>query len=373
MLTAPFNRDRISPIYKAGGVNFNAKVNAYDIEARLSRLQAPIDSMHDGRPLPYYGPPSGPHANSFKVMKMSEFVFRNRAFTNLEMANPQNVTPSFNSDIGINVCSTLNLLGDYDESLSDEDMRESIMQQLQVFGVVVADNEKNNDSAVTLMAGGEETLRYNGVAQGNAGDWLILYCPPRSEIANKVGGTDDADEYDGGRVTLRLAPYDSRIHSHTPKYIYTALKEMEKSLDGAKKRYLESYLVMCTALYASICKIVAAGLYALLSENYVAGANVAQAISNLTNANVGNTRPDGRAQALRRAVRDAVFAGYIRQVTLGAKNNHNVDVRAMEGIGLYMVATADHVRTVLERVICRALTPYSPKLDVDVSFIQPSR
>jgi len=370
MLGAPFNRDRINPIYKAGAVNFNAQMNASDVDARLKRLEVSAESIHGSRFNPYYDAPHGPHANSFRTLEVAEFAFRNRDFTNLEMQQNMHTPAAFDQNVGMAVMSTLNLLGDHDETISDEEMREAIMQRLQFVGIVVADNRGNNESHITLQAGGLMTVSYNGTKSGNAGDWLILEAPSRADIVNRQGGKDTAEEQDGGRVTLRLAPYDSRIHSHTPTYIYQALLLMQNDMGKARKRYLHSYLMQCRALYMSLCKIVAAGLIGLANANMLNAVNMDSIVSALCGTTVGKTPPPANQQTIRYAVRDAVFAAYRREKT--GNGGVGVAAQAQEGIGLYMVSVADHVRTVLERVPCRALTAYTPKNDLDISFIQPA-
>lgn len=376
MLGHPFNRDRISPIYKAGAVNLNGHMNASDISARLQRLDAASDSILGARIAPYYDPPTGAHGNSFRTLEIAEFAFRNRDFTNAEMQESQRTPAAFSDNVGIAVMTTLNLLGNYDEDMDDSEMREAIMLKLQFIGVVVADNRVNNESHVTLMSGGLMTVQYNGTKPGNAGDWLILEAPSRIDLANKKGGKDTAEEQEGGRVTLRLGPYDSKIHSHTPKYVYAALKMMEEDLLRAKRTYLHSYLVMCAAMYASMCKIVAAGIVGLVSVGVLGDGprgTAAEAVSALCGTTVNGTPLPNNHKEIRYLVRDAIFANYIRQRGSRAINPDTVPVQAMEGVGLYMHAAADLVRVVLERVVCKALTAYSEKLDLDVTFIQPAR
>lgn len=385
MLTPPWNKNRINPIYKAGAVNLNAKVNAADISARLQRLELASDSIHGARFAPYYPPPSGAYGASFRWAEVAEVAFRHRDYTVNEMDEATKLGPSaFSSNISFGVMTTLNLLGDYDESMDDTEMREALMQKLQVMGVVIADNRENNESHLTLVSGGLMTMVHNGTRDISPGDWLIVTAPSREDLVNRKGGKDTAEEQDGGRVTLRLEPYNAVIHTHTPKYVYAALVAWENNQVQAKRTYLHSYLTLCLALHASTMKIVAAGLLALRDQAAIAdGPGSAQksgvsginsTISALVGKPVGGAPVPPRARELRSAVRDAIFAAYQRDRRLGKPGGIvGLDANAMEGIGLYMRAAADHVRIVLERVIGRALTAATPSNDVDISFIQPAR
>jgi hypothetical protein len=365
---APFNKGRINPIYKAGAVNVNAKLSEHDMAARMRRV---VKATHPGVPQPYFAPPIGVYSRSFATCEIGEFAFRNRDYTDQEMDKSNSNAPAaFDSNISVAVMTTLNLLGEAvapgQKTYSDADAREAIAVKLQIFGVVVADNRDNNESNLTLMVDGVFTAVNNGSHAIPPG-WVIATVPSASDVDKRQGGRDVIEEKEGGRVTLRLEPYDASIHKHTPQRAYACWKLWSSDMERAKEMYLHSYILLSMHLMSSVLGIAAITISALKKANFINtdDAEIAKILSALTPTNRGGSN-------IQNKIIDAVFVAYgDARHTLG-----QVDAATKQragAIGEYMYSVGEHVRVVLERVVGRALTGAIPGDDMDIILMQPSR
>ena len=369
-LVTPFNRGRINPIYKAGGVNVNARLSEHDMAARAQRLVSQ-NSTHGPVSQPYFPAPVGIYGRSYAVCEMAEIAFRNRDYTDHEMrAVSDSVPGAFSSNVSMGAATSLNLLGDKvmpgNHGYSDADAREAIAGKLQILGIVIADNRDNNESHLTLMSDGIITLQNNGCHAIPPG-WVIATVPSVNHFREGTRGY--ADEIDGGRVTLQTEPYDATVHKHTPSRVYACWQLFTREGgERAKEVYLHSYIMLSMHLMSSILGIVATALSVLVA-NKVITVNSATLLRDL---NVDTGLRNGGSLA--RSIIDEVFLAYgpNRHKLGGASVDKEMRARA-SAIGEYMYALAEHVRIVLERVIGRALVGSVPKNDFDIHLMNPSR
>jgi hypothetical protein len=369
-IVTPFNRGRINPIYKAGGVNVNARLSEHDMAARAQRLVAQ-NSPNGPVSQPYFPAPLGIYGRSYAVCEMGEIAFRNRDYTDKEMrAVSDSVPGAFSSNVSMGAATTLNLLGDKvmpgNAGYTDADAREAIASKLQILGVVIADNRDNNESNLTLMSDGVITLTNNGRHAIPPG-WVIATVPSIDSFREGTRGY--ADEIEGGRVTLQLEPYDASLHKHTPSRVYACWQMLAREgVDRAKEVYLYSFIMLSMHLVTSILGIVATAL-AVLADKKAIEIRDAGLINGLT---VDSGMRNGNSTA--RAVIDQVFLAYGPQRhKLGGAAVDNAARARASAIGEYMYAVAEHVRVVLERVVGRALVGSVPKNDFDCHLMNPSR
>lgn len=400
----PYNKRRINQVYKSGQVNINGRLSRHDMAARYDRMERG-SALSSGESLPYFGPPTGLFARSFNIIDEGEIVFRNRNYTVEEMARDGSVPPGFDDSIAVDVASTLNLLGQKSRTVAgvnveDSELREEIAHSLQILGFALTENRKNNESNVTIMIGGIHTTEHNGTKPIECGAWVMGEVPSNGDVPHDrfgLGGKDYPDETQGGRVTLRLAPYDKTIHKLTPQRIFNCLQAVWDSRAGASKAfetYLHSYIESAIAMQHSLLRIVAAGCRALIDTDMLVAGDKLKSATDPLEPSGFNTDPKrsakerigallmaqsgkrgverGNVTLHQRAVLESVFLAY---TTNGIKTlkTEKFAPDAAGGIGLYMVCAAEHVRIVLERVIGRALHGAAPGTDVDIAMTQPSR
>jgi hypothetical protein len=329
---------------------------------------------------------------SYKVIEPYEVVFRNRDFTLQEMASHTGDRPAaFSENISVDVMATLNLLGESGRTVKgakvdDEVLREEIMQKLQIVGFSKTGNRDNNESHVTIIIGGVVTVEWNGTQTGEPGDWAIVTAPSNTAVPHDAtgrGGKDYAEEQVGGRVTLRLEPYRADIHMLTPQHVYACLSAWRADKRGTRQTYLQSYIDASLALQQSILRIVVAGASALVNTGLLAPAADALArampqalaaatpLQQLQHLLAGGAKENLGASQFQREIIDEVFAAYVdgRKQQIWRDRSRN---NAASGIGQYMLATAHHVRIVLERVVGRLLHGVKPNTDVDLALLNPS-
>jgi len=214
--------------------------------------------------------------------------------------------------------------------------------------------------------------------------------PKRADVDAHVGGKDYVEEMDGGRVTLRLMPYDKTIHKLTPQRMFNCLRGLwdRQMAVETRESYLHSYLQSAVALQHGILRIVLSGAYALIDTKMLAGGaelvnatkilkippatSPAEKAKQRKRAVVSSRLDKAEVNGIQRAIMERVFQAYIasKQQELW-KDRYAND--AASGIGVYMVSCAKHVRIVLERVVGRALRGAAPGTDLDLSMCQPSR
>lgn len=368
-LVTPFNRGRVNPIYKAGGVNVNARLGEHDMAARAMRLLQTA-SGSGATAQPYFDAPQGIYGRSYAVAEMGEIAFRNRDYTDREMhAVSDSVPGAFSSNVSMEVSTTLNLLGDKVQpgqtSFTDADAREAIANKLQIIGIVIADNRDNNESNLTLMSDGVITLANSGRHAIPPG-WIIANVP--SVHTFREGTRGSPDEVEGGRVTLQTEPYDPSIHKHTPSRVYACWQMFSNDAERAKEIYLQSYISLSLHLVASVLSI------ALTAISFLA---VKQAIMIKNDSLYSALTIDKAARdknSVARGLVDEVFLAYgNNRHTLASKAQDSTALARASAIGQYMYAVGEHVRIVLERVIGRALVGAIPKNDMDVHLMNPSR
>jgi hypothetical protein len=390
----PFNTRRTNPIFEAGQVLITGRLSAAAVMDRDARLKR---HAVKGTSQPYFGAPTGTYVESYRVIESYEIVFRNRRFAAQEMAAHHGGRPAaFSEEVSVDVMSTLNLLGDANRvvkgvKVPDAVLREEIAQQLQIVGISKTSNRDNNESHVTIIVGGVLTKEHDGTRAFEPGDWAIATVASREQVprdASGFGGKDYAEEQDGGRVTLRLEPYNHSIHMLTPQHVYACLEiwHLDQTHHTARETYLQSYLDASLALQQSILRIATASAVALVNARVLQPAanfdEVAGVHPSLRDPSVsfgmkiahvlaGDIKENLGGKGLQREVMREVFAAYIEDKQREIWRDRNAN-NAASGIGEYMIACAYHVRVVLERVLGRVLHGAPPKTDIDLAMFNPS-
>ena len=345
------NEKFMSPVTPSGQVLFNGAIAEGAVIAAMNNKS------------PKWPLPKGVFLSSVGTVRVADVVWNYTDANQYVQSNYERYANT--TTVGL---SSINGQGNVNESEA------TFLSRIQILGLAFMENDVNNSKLFNIHCGGLYTVMNLSNVDIVAGNWLIVYAPSPSEVA-EGGRGEDADL--NGVMTLWFKPYHPEIHRFTPRQIYACLTQrnlgpdVHTTLDG--KLFLPEYETLCDDIFDSCLNIGLVFVEALRGYGIVKMEDETAKPGDTYNTfmeAVGHKRFFSRNRANPETRQQMINAFFLPAVKRNSDdfdmanffaNDKRLRECQMEATDVALVSMARFIQTITKNIIGKAITSMGPK------------